>query len=102
IANYLADLDSKGKSTGTCDAAQQITATATASAVGAYPCYTQLQQDYGPPSFDISTMDYGFFAQDNWKITPRLTLQLGVRYDYESLPSVVPSITAPSGNFVPF
>lgn len=102
IANYLADLDSKGKSTGTCDAAQQITATATASAVGAYPCYTQLQQDYGPPSFDFSTMDYGFFAQDNWKITPRLTLQLGVRYDYESLPSVVPSITAPSGNFVPF
>jgi Carboxypeptidase regulatory-like domain/TonB dependent receptor len=102
IANYLADLDSKGKSTGTCDAAQQIAATATATAVGVYPCYTQLQQDYGPTSFAFSTMDYGLFAQDNWKITPRLTLQLGIRYDYESLPSAVPSITAPSGSFVPF
>jgi outer membrane receptor protein involved in Fe transport len=102
IANYLADLDSKGKSTGTCDAAQQIAATATATAVGVYPCYTQLQQDYGPTSFDFRTMDYGVFAQDNWKLTPRLTLQLGLRYDYESLPSAVANITAPSGSFVPF
>jgi hypothetical protein len=102
IANYLADLGAKGKSTGTCDAAQQIAASATSSAVGVYPCYTQLQQDYGPTSFDFSTMDYGFFAQDNWKITPRLSLQLGLRYDYESLPSAVPSITAASGSFVPF
>ena len=31
-------------------------------------------------------MDYGFFAQDNWKISPRLTLELGLRYDYEALP----------------
>ena len=102
IANYLADLDSKGKSTGTCDAAQQIAATSTATAVGVYPCYTQLQQDYGPTTFDFSTMDYGFFAQDNWKIRPRLSLQLGMRYDYESLPSAVPTLTAASGSFVPF
>ena len=25
---------------------------------------------------------YGFFAQDNWKITPKLTLNLGLRYDF--------------------
>ena len=24
---------------------------------------------------------YGFFGQDNWKVTPKLTLNLGVRYD---------------------
>ena len=102
IANYFADLYSKGKSTGTCDVAQQTAATATATAVGPYPCYTSLQQDYGPSTFDFSTMDYGFFAQDNWKISPRLTLQLGLRYDYESLPKAVPGLTAATGTFVPF
>ena len=102
IANYLADLYSKGKTTGSCDVNQAVAATATASAVGAYPCYTSFTQDYGPPIFDFSTMDYGFFAQDNWKLTPRLTLELGARYDYQTLPSAVARLTAPVGSFVPF
>jgi Carboxypeptidase regulatory-like domain/TonB-dependent Receptor Plug Domain len=102
IANYLADLYSKSFGHGICDSAQQIAASSTASGVGVYPCYTSFMQDYGPPTFDFSTMDYGFFAQDNWKITPRLTLELGVRYDYEALPSSVATLTAPIANFVPF
>jgi hypothetical protein len=102
IANYLADQSSKGKSTGTCNSTQAIAATATVSAVGTYPCYSSLTQDFGPTTFDFTTMDYGYFAQDNWKITPRLTLQLGLRYDYEKLPSAVSSLTAPTGAFVPF
>lgn len=29
--------------------------------------------------------DYGFYFQDEWKFTPKLTLNLGVRYDLETL-----------------
>jgi Carboxypeptidase regulatory-like domain len=31
---------------------------------------------------DINTWIYDVFAQDNWKVTPRLTLNLGARYTY--------------------
>jgi outer membrane receptor for ferrienterochelin and colicin len=27
---------------------------------------------------------YGFFAQDQWRVTPKLTINYGVRYDFES------------------
>jgi outer membrane receptor protein involved in Fe transport len=36
-------------------------------------------------SFDHSA--YGFFAQDQWKATERLTLTYGLRYDFERYPS---------------
>lgn len=33
-------------------------------------------------------INYGAFAQDHWSITPKLTLDLGIRYDFEQLPVV--------------
>lgn len=102
LANYFADLYSKGYGSGTCDSSTSIAASATASGVGAYPCYSNYTQDYGPTTFAFNTMDQAYFAQDDWKILPRLTLQLGVRYDYEGLPPTVSSLTAASGTFVPF
>jgi hypothetical protein len=59
-------------------------------------------QEFGPTTFDFATLDYGFFLQDNWKILPRLTLELGIRYDYEKVPNAVSSLTAATGTFVPF
>ncbi|MBA2494329.1 MAG: TonB-dependent receptor [Acidobacteria bacterium] len=29
--------------------------------------------------------EYGFFAQDDWRVTPKLTLNLGLRYDYQAI-----------------
>jgi carboxypeptidase family protein/TonB-dependent receptor-like protein len=35
----------------------------------------------GEASANIPTKQYGFYAQDDWRLSPRLTLNLGVRYD---------------------
>ena len=34
----------------------------------------------------IATREYAGYGTDNWRITPRLTLTLGVRYEYEYVP----------------
>jgi hypothetical protein len=36
------------------------------------------------PALAMTTKFYGVFVQDSWKVTPKLTLNVGVRWDYES------------------
>jgi outer membrane receptor protein involved in Fe transport len=50
-------------------------------------------QTIGNPVVDLFITDYSFFVQDQYKLTPRLTLNLGVRYDYTDLPQ--PTVTNP-------
>jgi len=105
LANYFADLYSKGASTGTCNSTILSAATKTGTAntaIGAYPCYNTFLQDYGPSAFDLATMDQGYFGQDDWKVGPRLTLQAGLRYDYEALPAPYAAMTTATGSYVPF
>ena len=40
-------------------------------------------QGFGNPVSSISNKPLAFFAQDSWKIRPNITLNYGVRYDYE-------------------
>lgn len=50
-------------------------------------CYTGYTQGFGPLGFEFQTKEYAGFAQDEWKVNPRLSLTIGIRYDYEQLPS---------------
>jgi outer membrane receptor protein involved in Fe transport len=55
--------------------------------------YTSFSQGIGPTAFKFATVDFDAFVQDNWHATPRLTLNLGLRYDYEKMPK--PQIANP-------
>jgi len=48
----------------------------------------QSRQAFGNPGADLSVTSIGAFLQDHWSVMPRLTLDLGVRYDFERLPSL--------------
>ncbi|HEX4068361.1 MAG TPA: carboxypeptidase regulatory-like domain-containing protein [Acidobacteriaceae bacterium] len=48
--------------------------------------FSYFNQGAGLPGLDFTTGDYAVFAQDEWKAFRRLSLTLGVRWDYESFP----------------
>ena len=52
--------------------------------------YRNLQQPFeaqfgfGDPTLEISNRQYGVYGQDTWAVNPKLTVTLGLRWDYES------------------
>ena len=45
------------------------------------------RQAFGNPTTDYAVTSYGAFVQDHFSLLPRLTLDIGVRYDFEHLPA---------------
>jgi outer membrane receptor protein involved in Fe transport len=87
FSDFFADIL---KPSGTCDDEESQ------AGLGKDACYYNFTEGLGTPVFSITTIDYGFFVQDDWKLTPRLTLNLGVRYDYEHIPPPYPSLISSS------
>jgi Carboxypeptidase regulatory-like domain len=86
IANYLSDF-TQPNSCGTAHTT---------------PCYFSYQQAFGPLGFSFNTNDLAFFAEDTWRILPRFTLNLGLRYEYEMLPSpILPNSIVPQTQSFP-
>lgn len=72
--------------------------------------YTSYSQTFGNPIVDTVLWEYGFYAQDQWRVTPKLQLNYGVRYEYAQVPQpkiVNPDypqtgkINSPKGDFAP-
>ena len=106
LGNYYNDLlNEKAGRRGSCGSqtGQNPTATGTQTGwTGPDQCYSSFVQGFGNPVFGIQTTDWSAFVQDNWKATPRLTLELGGRYDYEFLPAPVSSLTSATTGFTPY
>lgn len=47
------------------------------------------------PSVTTSSKQIGLYIQDDWNVTDKLQLNLGLRWDYEEIPSYVDHVTPP-------
>jgi hypothetical protein len=54
-------------------------------------------QTFGNPAVSQTNPNVGFYAQDEWKLSPRLTLNLGLRYDLQFLET----LSTDTNNFSP-
>ena len=92
IVDYVNVITAGGLSTSQC-----FGNTGARAALRGGRCYTSnFQQAFGPSAFRIRTTDYNFFFQDDIRVTPRLSVNLGLRYEYEKLPE--PQIPNPLAN----
>jgi len=58
-----------------------------------------VQATFGVNPYTSHSWELGFFAQDDWRITPKLVLNFGLRYDYFSKFVAKPSTEAPAALF---
>ncbi len=55
--------------------------------------YSSYQQAFGEPDTHQTNTNIGVFVQDEWRATPRMTVNAGLRYDVQQLPSLVETDT---------
>ncbi len=67
-----------------------VTAQSTGVFRRAGKCYAgAFNQGFGVLGITMKTTDFNYFIQDDWRVTPRFTLNLGLRYEYQKNPDPV-------------
>jgi hypothetical protein len=59
------------------------------------PCYSTFSQGLGLPGLEFTTNDWAFFVADDWKILPRLSLSMGLRWEYQTMPAPFTNLINP-------
>jgi outer membrane receptor protein involved in Fe transport len=80
-ADYISDYLTTANGLGT------VCALGDATASGSLPCFNSFTQEIGPTTYTFSTDDLAFFVQDDWRVAPHFTVNMGLRYETELLPS---------------
>jgi hypothetical protein len=62
---------------------------------------SQVTPTFGSPPYKSAMHELGFFAQDDWRVSPKLVLNLGLRYDFYSHNVSKPTGQVPVGFFNP-
>jgi hypothetical protein len=81
-----------------------LTFSQSAATVSKAKNYSSYTQGFGIPGVEFQTGDFGFFAEDNWKVNKQLTVTIGLRYEYEKLPAPFSSLvvaTLPQTSVMP-
>src|SRR6266478_1292819 len=79
-----------------------VCAASNATMKGALPCFNSFTQQVGPTTYTFSTNDLAFFVQDDWRVAPHFTVNMGLRYETELLPSPqIPNSALPLTNQFP-
>jgi hypothetical protein len=65
-------------------------------------CFSNFSQAFGPLGFQFQTDDVALFVADDWKILPRLSLSLGLRWERQILPAPFTNLINPNATPVNF
>ena len=80
-ADYISDYITATNALG------PVCALSNATMTGTLPCFNSFTQETGPTTYTFSTNDLAFFVQDDWRVAPHFTVNIGLRYETELLPS---------------